>query len=124
MDRRQVAAALPVLPLALGGAARRAWHGADMIEMSANAAVAAMKSGEMTAEAYAQALLARCEAGRGLNAFITLEPARVLEAARAADKVRARGGKLGLLHGLPIPVKDSVATADYATTAGTAALKG
>jgi mandelamide amidase len=89
-----------------------------MIEMSAGAAVDAMKRGEMSAEAYAQALLARCDAGRGLNAFITLSPERVLAAARAADRVRANGGKLGLLHGLPIPVKDSVATADYVTTAG------
>lgn len=95
-----------------------------MIELSATQAVAAMAAGEMTAEAYARALLAQCEAGRALNAFITLEPAKVLEQARAADLARKRGAKLGPLHGLPVPVKDSVNTADYPTTAGTRALKG
>jgi mandelamide amidase len=125
VNRRQALAALPAVSLALSAAARRPpWHGAEMIEMSAVAAVDAMKRGEMSAEGYAQALLARCEAGRALNAFITLEPDRVLEAARAVDRARAKGRRLGLLQGLPIPVKDSVATADYVTTAGTAALKG
>ena len=39
----------------------------------------------MTAEAYATALLERCEAGKHLNAFISFEPERVLQAARAAE---------------------------------------
>ena len=95
-----------------------------MIQLSAEAAVDAMKRGEISAEAYANALLARCEAGKGLNAFITLEPEKVMEAARAADTLRKKGGKLGALHGLPIPVKDSVNTAEYPTTAGTRGLRG
>ena len=52
--------------------------------------------------------------GASLNAFITLHPEHVLDAARA---------RLGLLHGLPIPLKDSVNTHDYPTTAGTPALR-
>jgi mandelamide amidase len=95
-----------------------------MIELSAREAVAAMRAGEITAEAYADALLARCAAAQPLNAFITLEPDRVREAAASADRLRAAGGKLGPLHGLPIPVKDSVNTRDLPTTAGTAALRG
>jgi mandelamide amidase len=47
----------------------------------------------------------------------------VLEAARAADRRRAAGGRLGPLHGLPLPVKDSVNTRDYPSTSGTAALR-
>ena len=95
-----------------------------MIELSATRAVAAMRGGEISAEAYAEALLARCAAGQYLNAFITLEPEHVREAARAADRLRASGGPMGLLHGLPIPVKDSVNTRDLPTTAGTSALRG
>ncbi len=57
------------------------------------------------------------------NAFITLEPDGVREAARAADRLRAAGGALGPLHGLPIPIKDSVNTRDLRTTAGTPALR-
>ena len=53
-----------------------------MIDLSASQAVAAMRKGELKAETYAEALLARCVAGQGLNAFITLEPDKVREAAR------------------------------------------
>ena len=94
-----------------------------MIALSACDAVAAMRAGEITAESYALALLERCTAGTYLNAFITLEPETVLEAARAADRHRASGGVLGLLHGLQIPVKDCINTADYPTTGGTNALR-
>ena len=82
-----------------------------------------MSRGELTAERYAEALLARCHAARALNAFITLEPERVLEDARARDRERRAGGKPGPLFGLPIPVKDSVNTRDYPTTGGTPALR-
>ncbi len=94
-----------------------------MIELSATQAVAAMRAGEISAEAYAEALLAQCAAGDYLNAFITLEPDSVREAALAADRLRAAGGVLGALHGLPIPIKDSVNTRDLPTTAGTLALR-
>jgi indoleacetamide hydrolase len=94
-----------------------------MLDLSAVQAVAHMTKGDVTAERYAEAVLARCAAEKPLNAFITLEPNRVLEAARAADQQRTSGARLGLLHGLPIPVKDSVNTRDYPTTAGTPALR-
>jgi indoleacetamide hydrolase len=95
----------------------------ELLELSAIDAVAAISRGDVTAERYASALLAQCERGKALNAFITLEPARVLEAARAADRVRGSGTKLGPLHGLPIPVKDSINTKDFPTTGGTPALR-
>jgi len=92
-------------------------------DLSATEAVAAMRRGDLSAEDYAAALLERCQQGASLNAFITLEPGRVLEAARAADRLLASGAEPGPLHGLPIPVKDSVNTADYPTTGGTRALQ-
>ncbi len=94
-----------------------------LLEMSAGEALAAMHKGEMTAEHYATALLAQCERGKALNAFITLDREGVLESARAADKQRQAGAKTGLLHGLPIPVKDSINTKNLRTTAGTPALR-
>ena len=95
----------------------------EMIALSAGEAVAAMTAGRFTALAYAEALLARCADQADLNAFITLDPEAVRGAARAADGRRAAGEPLGRLHGLPIPVKDSVNTFDLPTTAGTAALR-
>jgi len=94
-----------------------------LTDLSATEAIAAMRRGELSAEDYATALLDRCERGKDLNAFITLEPERVLEAARAADRSLASGAEPGPLHGLPIPVKDSVNTKDYPTTGGTRALQ-
>src|SRR5208282_5221127 len=92
---------------------------------SASAAATAVgwRGQEAMTERYAAALLERCQQGKALNAFITLPQERVLEAARAADRFRTSGGKLGPLHGLPIPVKDSVNTKDMPTTGGTPALR-
>jgi Asp-tRNA(Asn)/Glu-tRNA(Gln) amidotransferase A subunit family amidase len=95
----------------------------EMIALSAGEAVAAMRGGRFTALAYAEALLARCTAGAALNAFITLNPDAVRAGARAADARREAGEVLGSLHGLPMPVKDSINTADLPTTAGTSALR-
>lgn len=97
--------------------------GNEMIVLSAGEAVAAMRSGQFTALAYAEALLARCAAGAELNAFITLDPDAVRAGAQAADARLQAGETPGPLHGLPIPVKDSINTADLPTTAGTTALR-
>jgi len=96
---------------------------AALLNLSAAEAVAQMSQGTLTSEHYAQALLARCQSMHALNAFITLEPARVLEDARARDRERRAGVRPGPLFGLPIPVKDSVNTRDYPTTGGTPALR-
>ena len=88
----------------------------SLLDLSAANASAAMRSGELTSEAYASALLEQCGKFSRLNAFISLEPEKVMEAARDADMKRASGADLGPLHGLPIPVKDSVNTIDYPTT--------
>jgi len=112
----------PLLPRAAPAAIRLGKTGDDLCNLGATDAVALMQSGDISAENYALALLSRAQQRSHLNAFISLDPDRVLGAARAADKLRAAGKPLGRLHGLPIPVKDSVLTADYPTTAGTKAL--
>lgn len=95
----------------------------EMIALSASDAVAAMRDGRVAAITYAEALLTRCAERADLNAFITLEPDAVRAAAHAADAKRVAGEALGPLHGLPIPVKDSINTADLPTTVGTGALR-
>ena len=94
-----------------------------LTDLSASDAVEAMRTGDLAAEDYAAALLRRSEEGAMLNAFRTLDPDKVLEAARAADQLRKSGAAPGALHGLPIPVKDSVNTSEYPTSGGTRALE-
>jgi mandelamide amidase len=105
------------------GSASPPQRGGDLIERSAIEAIAAISRGELTAEEYASVLLARCADTRSLNAFITLEPDKVLEAARECDLKRRAGEQPGPLFGLPVPIKDSISTHDYPTTAGTPGLR-
>ena len=119
------AAALTTSAGALGqtSAQKNPPSGSNLLDLSAAAVVAAMRNGSLSAERYAEALLEQCERGKALNVFITLDREQVLTAARAADQRRKSGAKLGALHGLPIPIKDSVNTKELRTTAGTSALR-
>src|SRR5260370_27412867 len=94
-----------------------------LMVLTAVAAVTAMGNGDLKAEDYARALLDRAQHLESLNAFRTLDKEMLLEAARAADKVRASGDALGTLHGLPIPVKDSINSKALPTSNGTRALR-
>ena len=102
----------------LGTGARRM----DYTQLSARSAVAAMLQGDITAEAYAGALIFQSRKFRDLNAFVALDEDKFLEAAHGADLRRARGVRLGPLQGLPIAVKDNIEFAALPTTAGTPAL--
>src|SRR6185437_952913 len=95
----------------------------DLTALTMTQAVMALRNGDISAEAYAEALLARAQSLEVLHAFATLHPDEVRRAARQADRQRAQGRALGLLHGLPIPVKDSIDTKSLPTTSGTPALK-
>jgi mandelamide amidase len=82
-----------------------------------------MRAGELPAERYARALLDRAARLAHLNVFRTLVREDVLEAARAADKHRSTGAPTGFLHGLPLPVKDSINTRALPTSNGARALE-
>jgi indoleacetamide hydrolase len=92
-------------------------------DLSAIEALSALRSGEITATEYVQALLERCERYHELNAFISLNYDRAHSAAKRADKVYASKGELGPLHGLPFVLKDNIDTSEIATTGGTPTLR-
>ena len=87
-----------------------------------------MRRGETTAEKLAAAYLERAKqidtAGPMLRAVIEVNP-EALEIAAALDRERAAGRVRGPLHGIPIYVKDNIASGDrMSTTAGSLALEG
>jgi amidase len=85
---------------------------------------AAMKSGQLTCRRLVQAYLDRIEAydkrGPALNALQHVN-ARALEEADRLDAAFKSGGVSGLLHCIPVLVKDQVETSDMPTTYGSAA---
>ena len=82
-----------------------------------------LKSGEFSAVAVAEAMLARIERlDPELKAYVTVTGERALAHAEALDARRSRGEPLGPLHGVPIALKDLLWTADTVTTCGTRVL--
>ena len=90
---------------------------ADLTSLGLAAAAAAIRNGDITSEAYTAALLARAREVAELSAFITIDEAVALEAARDADKARAAGSAAPLL-GVPLGVKDSYLTKGLPTSLG------
>jgi len=97
-----------------------------IVEASVAELQAAMTSGKLTAQKCAELYLARIKAidksGARLNAVIELNP-DALSVAAALDAERKEKGPRGPLHGIPILLKDNIATADkMSTSAGSIAL--
>jgi aspartyl-tRNA(Asn)/glutamyl-tRNA(Gln) amidotransferase subunit A len=69
--------------------------------------VTLIASSEVSARDCVADCLRRIHASQStLNAFIAIDDARAMEHAEAADRMRAVGGRLGPLHGMPIAIKD------------------
>ncbi len=82
-----------------------------------------LKSGEFSAVAVAEAMLARIERlDPELKAYVTVTGEQALAQATALDRRRANGEPLGPLHGVPIALKDLLWTQDTVTTCGTRVL--
>lgn len=89
---------------------------------------ARMRAGTLTARELTAAYLERIDqidrAGPTLRAVIEVNP-EAMEIAAARDAERAQGHVRGLLHGIPVLIKDNIGTADrMETTAGSLAMIG
>ncbi len=146
MSRRTVikAGAVAALPVGAAGAAilPGALRGQGSTDQAAQASApfpeleeatiaglqAMMEAKQLTARELVNQYLARIDAldqrGPSINAIIELNP-DALDIADALDRERAAKGPRGPMHGIPILLKDNVATADrMQTTAGSLALVG
>jgi amidase len=131
MERRDFVrlglAAAGVAQATVAGAAPASKAGA-LLDAGVAEQQAAMRDGKLTARSLAQQYLARIaavdKAGPRLNAVIELNP-DALDIASALDRERAAGKLRGPLHGIPVLLKDNIATGDrMSTSAGSLALAG
>jgi len=96
-----------------------------LIELTAIEAAERIANGDISAEEYTSACLDRiAEVDDKVHAFVHLDRDEALRQARALDERRRNGGALGLLHGIPVGIKDIFDTADYPTECGSPMLKG
>jgi amidase len=90
----------------------------EITSMSAAKLCAKIREGTLSPVEIMEAQLRRAEAlNPVLNALVTFAP-DALEQARRAERAVARGESLPPLHGLPLTIKDTIATADLRTTSG------
>ena len=97
----------------------------ELTGLTAIEAAEHIANGDFSSEEYVGACLDRIAAiDDEVKAFVHLDPDAALAQAREVDERRRNGLSIGLLHGLPVAIKDLFDTADYKTEYGTALCKG
>jgi amidase len=99
----------------------------ELLEASIVDIQAAYDAGTLTAvdlvQGYLDRIAAYDAAGVALTSIISIHPGALSQAA-ALDEERLQSGRRGLLHGIPVLLKDNIDTLDLPTTNGSAVLKG
>ena len=97
----------------------------DVTRMTAAQVAGLISGGDASAVEVATAHLDRIAAvDEQVHAFLHVDRDGALAAARAVDEKRARGEELGPLAGVPVAVKDVIATRGVPTTAASKILEG
>ena len=92
----------------------------NIFSLSTNELVAKMRDGQISSVEVCKAYIARIDKfEKDVKAWNFFDKKTLLEKAEEADEYRKSGKPLGLLHGLPIAVKDIFGTIDMPTECGT-----
>ena len=92
----------------------------DIFSLSANELAAQLREGEISSvEACSQYIERIGKFEKDVKAWSHFNKKLLLEKAAEADEHRISGKPLGLLHGLPVAVKDIIGTLDMPTECGT-----
>src|SRR5947208_16749917 len=120
----RAALAVSTLIVLLAGCVSVPQRPSDLTELGVADAAALIRAKQVTSVELTQAYLARAEANRDLNAFITLDRAAALAAARPAEAELLLGARRkDALHGVPLVVKDNTHVAGLPNSAGTPGLR-
>ena len=91
----------------------------ELHELSVAEAAAQIREGTLSPVALAESLLTRIDALDGdLQAWVTIDRDAVLSAAREREAEVQRGDPLGLIHGVPVGLKDIFYTEGMLTACG------
>jgi len=97
----------------------------DIFSISTNELVTKMRSGNISSVEACKAYLERIKKyEKDVKAWSFLDKKILLEKAEEADEYRKSGKPIGPLHGLPIAIKDIIATYDMPTECGSVLRKG
>jgi Asp-tRNA(Asn)/Glu-tRNA(Gln) amidotransferase A subunit family amidase len=97
----------------------------DIFSIPTNELVAKMRSGNISSVEVCESYLERIKKyEKEVKAWSFIDKKILLEKAEEADEYRKSGKPLGSLHGLPIAVKDIIATYDMPTECGSVLRKG
>ena len=95
----------------------------ELISSSATQIASQVRNNVLSPVKIAEVFLARIEAHRHLNAFITVKPDLVMTQAQVLAERLKRGEDPGPLAGVPVGVKDLMSVQGYPLTAGTKAIE-
>jgi Asp-tRNA(Asn)/Glu-tRNA(Gln) amidotransferase A subunit family amidase len=97
----------------------------ELFRLGLRDAVAGVRDGRFSSEAYTRSLLDRIAALEPtVQAFAWLDPGAALDHARRCDEARPRDDGSDCLRGIPLAVKDVIDTAGIPTECGTPVYRG
>lgn len=97
----------------------------DLFRLTVRDMLRMQKSGEVSSEEIVRAHIARIEAlNPSINALVHVFGDRAIAAAKIADDMRSKNQWLGPLHGVPLTIKESIATRGTDVTLGVKSQSG